>query len=518
MSCISSIPSNSYVDTLKYLYCDTTASKMTSDKKIELTPIGNNENEHKLKYETYLGKLREDVIDWLETSRVIEKKLIQGPPTPKERAFHLAVAIISTCIPVVGSIVHTTAIHYAEAVLNGIELVHEGVHFTHAFFHQHGSPDHYKIAAELRGKKIEIFFENLIADLTYEFRYEISTLTVEECVKLASKHYNQIIDCFSAIENKLITAQQLYTIVQNYINPDPLDEAIKHIEEYVRNRGTRTFCNTKNHTREEFLKEFSKKIKNKNEIDSLIHQISSRILFCDDWFSHTQNTIEENNFHFSLSNPYIKKLNLVYEKDKDLEEIKIKEKFNNPFLTSILHYNSYYISMKSVSEKIILLLTRALTRNLINRPENIAKNKLANGIIASFISPDIKELVEKVHDLAKRIERIELHQRKSEDRYVKIKKNNIKLTNTISDLKVELNQKDFVINNIIAELKDLKQKVTLINNHSGVKEDVSVINTIGKNISIDSESKSYTQPEKKDVETLDNDVNLISKKSKGFIR
>ncbi len=424
---VSSAPSISYIQNLQFLYCNTACAseikecKEKDDLNIELkesTKINNDFN-MTAKYSAYFCKLHEDITDKLNASRNIEKGHYDKPISTEEHIFHLVVGMIGLGIPIVGIVCHHSyplLAHALEVIFEGVELLPQGLHFSHLSFHSRPQ-DHYNIASELRGKGLEIFFDNLVADLTLLYRHEISNLTIKECELLASKHYEQIIECFTKINTKeKLNSQQIYQILIDHIDPNPRNEVFKHMNEYMNNRKSRWFYSKSNMTRETFLRDCANQL-NENELNSVIIKISSQVFFYNDWIYHTSSSVCEDNSKFGLSNPYIKRLKstyvVKYQKDVEIE----KYEFNNPFLTSILHYNDYYLSLKTVVQKIVLILMRAITLDVIDNPDNKDKSNKAKNIIAGLMSPNFKRLNADVQNLAKRMEELETRQNNHSEKH-----------------------------------------------------------------------------------------------------
>ncbi len=445
-----SSPSNSHVDNLMFLYCQTeyvTAKKNSDDMgnidendfplKEKVSTIDDNEEREK-KFAAYFYKLTEEITDKIDSVRQIQKGNYQKPPTFSDSAFHFFVALLGIFNPAAGIIAHEVhkhlkpviehAVHFAK---EGLELIDRGRHVYHAYHYRHYPENNYKSGSDLKGKQLNYFIDKLAAELTYRFRHEILTLNKKECSELVSRHFNQIIDCYSKIKNKeLVDADQLFSEVMDYIDPDSMKEVKNRIYEYNEKRKARVFKNFSDSLnycfadnvmgkREEFFSKFSRKLNTKG-IEELIHKISSNLIFREQGLIWSGlGSINSENPTLGLSNPYLKKMNLSFEEDKNKKNHVYKNPyafaplyFSIPNFTSSLNFPDRfyffhnYISMKSVAEKIILLLQRCLIVEVVNSLENEERSEKDRTIIQDLTTPESK----KIHKVLRKVDFIAVQQ------------------------------------------------------------------------------------------------------------
>lgn len=442
-------PSRFYVDTLEFLY----SKEPTLEPIKKSTPESNGSDgdEHdrlnstaarshavstgvltinNAKYEAYFSKLNEDLKDYVKSWRKEHKGLQDRPPSLKARGIELAFAICGVLAPVAGAVSAAmrhgpqmikqgkelasaiqNGLHAAEIGTHGVkelgEAYQKGVHLSHR-----NSEDSYKVPPSLRGYKLDAFIDKITEELTYRFRHEITNLTESQCEELASRHHTEIKNCLENITTTEIKSQKdLESKLKNLIDPKPKDEIRKQIYACTSNRIHRTLDIT---TEEEciFEKELYKKfikggniencifrIKSISDIMNLISEINS-IRF-HNFYLLSYETIVKNKPYLSLSNHHVKTL-AIPEVEQTFPLIKNHEFYGpNP---QAAWFGSYYVSMKSMCEKIILILMRYLIKKTMKAPQNQEINEQTRSFIHNLtLHPQVKELMKRISDQDARI-------------------------------------------------------------------------------------------------------------------
>ncbi len=428
------IPSNSTnISNLRYLYCEAPNEPVV--EKLDDTAI--NERLHK-KFSTYFYTLTSLISDRLNCDRLIDKGYLQAPRSTKENLFKLFVSVAGAAVPggnIIAELAHEHIPHLVESIIElGIEAMHLG-HELHHSVHE----GHYKeIASDLQGIQMDAFINNITEELCLRFRHEIFMLEDEQCKELANKHFAQVISCLElqAESNRTPTQKILFNLIIEALDPHPKLEIDKRINEYITNRAERWFfCKSQSQAREIFLNSFKAKL-SESDIEVLISELGECTIFCNDWsfWEEEKNgkSITAEKPLLGLQNPLVSHLSIY----RDFQQPVLGQingpfqNFNNPFMTAWF-WN--HISMKSISEDVLVLLMRFRTLEVLNCRDE-ANQKVFNvskKIIEELPWLIIKPLIERIEYLVKEVLEIK---KKTEALEEKLEIQNAE----ISDQKVEI--------------------------------------------------------------------------------
>lgn len=482
-------PHPSYINiaNLKFIYCESNFVNQDALDLDNLNPetdlLGANypaKDERKIKFETYFNQLHEQITDQLEVIRQIQKNYIVRPPTISKSLFEFGIGLLGMCAPVVGAVGHAVHNHVLPFIEHGIHLtvhaiesLHNGEHSYHAVHHSSNPVGSYKIGRGLVGKDLPYFIDKVVAQLTYDFRYEIMSLTEGEINELAIRHFYQIVDCFTSIKDKkTCTAELLFRRIMESINPDPLVEVEKLITSYKEKRKARVFKSISDEKvaptgeaveakREKYLSEFSARLHNES-LPQLIFEISENLRFKDYKLSGSVvRTLKDENAMLSLEHPFFKHLVIdPYPIARGIHEFKnayafavlYNCKFKNVF--SDLYYPedigfTNYVAMKSVAEKIVLLLLRSFLLSITNLPDNTDINEENKRMIFDLTSPTTKELhkaIRKLDDVEEHVDNLQgvVDNLQGTEQELKVEVDNLRTTTAKSEENIEELQKKTV--------------------------------------------------------------------------
>lgn len=256
------------------------------------------------------------------------------------------------------------------------------------------------------------------------------------------------------------------------------------ISQYIENRKNRK-VGSSDPKRENFLLDLKKSIEEKDKnlirerIEQQINTISSDLIFQDYNFGKPMigNSIKDEELQLSLSSPYVKKLHKASNIcAATLVTNGKKTKVKNSFFFSFLYWDwsiprlsdwspcfkyTKYISMKSVAEKIILLLLRRLTLSIINRPENREKNLVERTSINELITPQNKKLNKEIRELKNKIDYQFVENNTLKADLVEFKEEHYR---TINEQNSKLNEQSRLINELSSKINFYhpKQKTSKI--------------------------------------------------------
>ena len=203
---------------------------------------------------TYFKKLFQEFSDQLLAQRLIRKNLVAAPQSKKEKALELFFAIIGVAVPCLG--LATKVGHELPHLLHLFKDLGEvGLHASH-LYHQQGGDQ-----TALETSQFNSFVHKLVAILTYQFRYELLTLSNDECEKLAVSHFNRIKDSLENLkENECKNQNDVLKRILDLLDPEPIQKITDLVNQYLQNRKERIF-RSKSNLREGFFENFLENIK-----------------------------------------------------------------------------------------------------------------------------------------------------------------------------------------------------------------------------------------------------------------
>jgi len=389
--------------TLHFLYVTGQVPKDVNVTKIDALSKEHLKNNYSINFDSAL----ERISDRLLAERLIHGKLVAAPESKTTVVLKLLFTAIGTAVPIVELLTHVS--HYiSHSLPPALHLLKEGGELGLELKHISHSHSGHRVLP-YKGKRLKIFINALLMELTYRFRHELSLLSPEDCDKLGKIHYEQIIACLEKLakesDHENLSAAEIFSYITEYIAPDPKQEIQRRIAEYVFDRQSRSVRSSAI-TRESYLYHFLKQFSQNQDLLKLISNLSQKVLFRDNWFGDkTPKSIADSDEHYKPNNPMIRKLR-AYTGTNVPPPSGNSVTFNRAFFTAKFAEHN---PLEKVTKSILLLLMREYVMQVIDGDYEACKatNARALDIISSLPNPELAALKAKVAELEAKVNILE---------------------------------------------------------------------------------------------------------------